>query len=141
MGYGPQTLGEMARDVFAWAGRKGWEPTADTFGDSIALIHSEASEALEAYRRWGLADATKTEDQIRAHHSIGSPHGFCNHSELPGQCEYASRKPEGVGSEFADILIRLLHYCARYGIDLEAEYHRKMAYNEGRPYRHGGKAL
>jgi NTP pyrophosphatase (non-canonical NTP hydrolase) len=48
-------------------------------------------------------------------------------------------KPEGVGSEFADVLIRLLDDCQLHGIDLVDEVVRKMAYNHSRPYRHGGK--
>ncbi len=78
----------------------------------MALVHSEVSEALEAFR-------------IR---------GFNNFTDENG-------KPDDVGSEFADILIRLLHYAKVHGIDLEAEYERKMAYNEKREYRHGGKSI
>jgi NTP pyrophosphatase (non-canonical NTP hydrolase) len=110
-----KSLAWMGREVISWAKTKGWHPEPNrTFGDECALLHSEVSEALEAYRRWGLADATEEED--------GS-------------------KPEGVGSEFADILIRLLHYAETHGIDLEAEYERKMAYNRTREYRHGGRAM
>ena len=82
--------------------------TNATFGDRIALLHSEASEALEAYRARGLE-------------SWDGPGG----------------KPEGVASEFADVFIRLLDDCDLYGIDLEAEFFRKMEYNMGRPYKHG----
>lgn len=109
-----KSLSAMADEVTAWCIRKGWEPDPTrTFGDECALLHSEVSEALEAYRDWKFEDATVE----------------------PGA------KPEGVGSEFADILIRLLHYSNNHGIDLEAEYERKMAFNEKRPWRHGGRAL
>ena len=36
------------------------------------------------------------------------------------------------------MLIRLLDIADIYGIDLYAEYRRKMAWNATRPYRHGG---
>src|SRR4051794_27435894 len=48
--------------------------------------------------------------------------------------------PEGSpeeAAEAADVLIRLMDYCAARRIDLGAEYLAKMAKNEGRPYLHG----
>lgn len=41
--------------------------------------------------------------------------------------------------EMADAMIRLLHYGAYEGIDLDAEVARKMEINRGRPYKHGKK--
>lgn len=108
-----KSLAEMGAEVIAWAESKGWEPDPTrTFGEEIALIHSEASEALEAYREVGFNHRT-----------------------------WDNGKPDDVPSEFADILIRLLHYAEVHGIDLEAEYERKMEYNWKRAYRHGGKGL
>jgi NTP pyrophosphatase (non-canonical NTP hydrolase) len=121
-----KSLAEMADEVFTWAEGKGWEPSKDTFGDSCALLHSEVSEALEAFRINGIIPFYEVEGNI-----LKSAYFQ----------QYGDNKPEGVPSEFADVLIRLLHYCKRYGVDLEAEYEAKMAYNQKRPYRHGGKAL
>lgn len=100
---------------------KGWYESDRTFGDDIALLHSEVSEAFEAYRQWGLADASRT---VPANGK--APYGV---------------KPEGVGSELADVLVRLLDTCERRGIDLFAEWRRKVEYNRTRPYQHGGRAL
>ena len=104
----------MIEEVLDWAISKGWGPDPTvTFGDECALLHSEISEALEAYRSWKFEDMT----------------------------EASGGKPEGVASEFADVLIRLLHYSGRHGIDLFAEYRRKMDYNQKRPWRHGGRNM
>ena len=48
-------------------------------------------------------------------------------------------KPEGIPSEFADIIIRILDMCAYHDIDIAAAIADKMAYNETRSYRHGDK--
>jgi NTP pyrophosphatase (non-canonical NTP hydrolase) len=121
-----KSLGEMMAEVVAATKAKGWYDTPVSFGEAMALLHSEVSEALEAWREWG------TEDAIEAF-VPGSIGALTSVIDPP--------KPEGVGSEFADVLIRLLDYCSRFDVDLAAEYERKMRYNRTRPYRHGGKPL
>lgn len=105
----------------------GWYDDTRTFGDDIALLHSEVSEALEAFRRWGVADST----------------GDACETTVDGVHLHGSRpcKPEGVGSELADVFIRLLDTCGRYGVDLAAEFERKIQFNATRGHRHGGKLL
>jgi len=41
--------------------------------------------------------------------------------------------------ELADVVIRIADFCGSMGIDLEKQVVAKMAYNETRSYRHGGK--
>ena len=48
-------------------------------------------------------------------------------------------KPEGVPSELADIVIRALAAADAWGIDLQSAIEEKLAYNQTRGYRHGGK--
>jgi len=117
---------DMQAEVMAFCHAKGWAGPGSaqvTFGDTMALLHSEVSEALEAFRDHGLSDATLD------HHD--RLHGICIHGEKRGDCptQPGLPKPEGVGSEFADVLIRLLDDCDRFGIDLAFEFNRKMAYN------------
>lgn len=111
----------MQTEVVAFCIAKGWSGPGSapvTFGDAMALLHSEVSEAVEAYRDHKLEDATGVSDDLRP-----------------------PSKPEGVGSEFADVLIRLLDNCDRYGIDLPFEYERKMAFNRTRAFQHGGRVM
>lgn len=79
--------------------------------ERLCLIHSEVSEALESVR--------KNEDLIW----------------------FDGDKPEGIGIELADVVIRVGDLCEILGIDLEKCIEIKSTYNTGRPFRHGGKVL
>ena len=106
------------RDLcFRIAVSKGWHDKHDkddpqTFPTLLCLVHSEVSEALEAYRRGAI------------------PH-----------CYDIGPKPGGIPSELADIIIRVMDLCGLYGIDIDKAVKEKLQYNESRPYRHGGKVV
>ena len=104
-------LHEAQNRVYAVNSANGWFDDERTVGEDIALLHSEVSEALEAYRDGGLEDQT-----------VGA-------------------KPEGFGSEMADLFVRLLDTCKRRGVNLAYEFERKLEYNGTRGYRHGGKRM
>lgn len=82
------------------------------FGEVIALMHTELSEAFEEYR----------------------------HGKAFGETYYENGdKPCGVPSEFADVIIRICDFCGAYEIDLDKIIEEKMQYNKSRPYKHNGK--
>jgi NTP pyrophosphatase (non-canonical NTP hydrolase) len=127
-----KTFREMGAEVYANCVEKGWEPDEGrTFGDEVSLLHAEVSESLEAYREIKFQ---KRDTYVNCAACARSGVGACDDAPHPA-------KPDDVASEFADILIRLLHYATVHGIDLAYEYERKMAYNRTRSYRHGGRAL
>jgi NTP pyrophosphatase (non-canonical NTP hydrolase) len=101
---GTKAFEEMEAEVEAYCRDKGWWDQEVPFFTAMALLHEEIAEAGHAWRAYGLEDMT---EELR-----GAQHG------LP--------KPEGVGSEFADILIRLLDDTTRYHLGI-AETHPRTA--------------
>lgn len=105
-------LSALQREIHENAVAHGWWDEPRTFGDVIALCHSELSEALEAFRN-------------------GEPMAWTNDDG----------KIEGVAIELADCIIRILDWAGHEDLDMETFVWRKHEYNKTRPYRHGGKAL
>ena len=84
-------LYDLQKEVHGIAKEHGWWDEAHTFGDLIALVHSELSEALEAYRR----------------HLPGTLVQFPEDGSL-----------EGVPYELADVVIRVADMAEWYGENL-----------------------
>lgn len=90
------------------------------FPEQTALQHTELSEVLEEYRKFGM-------DYERFIYTVNSSD------------PQVATKPEGIAVEYADLLIRVFDTCERYSIPLAEALRMKMIYNESRPYLHGGK--
>lgn len=99
-----------------------------TVGEDLALIHSEVSEALEDYRQGFVPAQFRYLDKNKGE--------FYDKQQPNGE---PMLKPVGIPSEMADIVIRVLHFCGKHGIDLERAVFEKMRYNETRPFKHGKK--
>lgn len=50
-----------------------------------------------------------------------------------------NNKPEGLGPEIADIILRTADLATVLGVDLETEVSEKLAFNKTRPHMHGGR--
>lgn len=105
-------INEVAKEIHENAVAHGWWDEERGFPEVLALIHSEVSEALEEYRNGHGATEIYFSD---------------------------SGKPEGIPTELADVIIRVLDYCGYAGINIDAAISQKHEYNKSRPYRHGGK--
>jgi len=113
-------LVELGEQCYQTAIRKGWWQAGDQRSEVelIALMHSELSEALEEYREKGKHLDKEWLSRVTE-----------------------SGKPEGLLSEYADVIIRIFDAVAHRGemAQLASMLLAKMAYNETRPFRHGGK--
>lgn len=104
----PKSLEVMKAEVEACNRANGWYDTEVPFPVAMALLHEEAAEAGHAWRDHGLEDMTGVRGLKVFNPETGKTE--MANGELP--------KPEGVGSEFADIFIRLLDADARYKMGL-----------------------
>lgn len=132
-------LNELAKEAHQISVEHGWWSPEPSFGDLVALMHSELSEALEEYRAgrpmvWHDC-MTSDDDTPCTKEGCGDWYN--------GKCELTclSPKPEGIAVELADCIIRILDWAGKEGVDMEAIIREKMEYNRTRPYRHGGKLL
>lgn len=107
-------ISEMVKEAHETAVQHGWWDNPPEFGTTIALCHSELSEALEEYR--------KGREPLETYRSSKG-------------CEC------GIAVELADVILRILDYCAHVGIDIEACLEEKNNFNRTRPYKHGGKVI
>lgn len=114
-------LNVLQRVCYEMMQSKGWHDKPATFGDRIALCHSELSEALEEFRK---------------------PKGDPFQLRFEPTCETPEiLKPEGVPSELADVVLRIADLSGHHAMDLAAAVASKLKYNAFRPYKHGGKKL
>lgn len=104
-------LNELAKEIHKNAVEHGWWEGDRNFGELIALVHSELSEALEEWRN----------------------------KKPYNENYYIDKKPEGIPSELADVIIRILDMVAFYNIDIDKAIAEKHEYNKTRPFKHGGK--
>ena len=118
------TLNEWAKEIHDNAQKHGWWDEERSFGDIIALCHSELSEALEEYRN-------------------NMPMVYCydESDETNVSCLIKGKKPEGIAIEMIDCIIRIFDWCGKENIDVDKLIELKHEYNKTRPYRHGGKKL
>lgn len=110
-------LDEWANKIHQLMIEKGWyDPDKPrSFGEIVALVHSELSEALEEHRKGHDCHDVYFDD--------------------------GKDKPEGIAVEMADALIRILDWFDSQGLSADYYVGLKMDFNATRPARHGGKVI
>lgn len=113
-------LKTLQKEIHETAVSKGWWPgdRVRNVGEIFTNIHAEISEAWELHRM-----------------GISPQDVWLNAQSDP------PNKPEGIGIELADTIIRILDYAEANDLDMDALLRQKMEYNEYRPFRHGDKLV
>ena|SRR5258705_2628148 len=106
-------LNKLGKEIHSWSIGQGFYDLPRNFGETMALITTEVSEAFEEYR---------------------DGHGY-------NEIYYDGTKPEGIPSELADVIIRVLDTMTYYGIDIDTIVRAKIDYNKTRPHMNGGKVI
>ena len=120
-----EDLNDLRDEVHELAREKGWwdgvsyQDAVKLIPEKIALIHSELSEALEAYRS---IPAKTPVDECLLERYLDS-----------------NGKPDGFVVELADAIIRIMDLCGMLNLDIQSAVSVKHDYNATRPHRHGGK--
>lgn len=118
-------MNKFAAEVHQNAVEHGWWDEERSFGEIIALCHSELSEALEEYRAkrpmlyfpcnsGGLC----VDDRPLENMTCGSRVRKASDPET--FCSARSNKPEGIAVELADCIIRILDWYGKEGLDTDA---------------------
>lgn len=124
------TLAQLIAEAYQTAKDHGFHDEAPHVPTLLALLHSEVSEALEDYREGNVG--------LGFLDSSGVVHD-CQASEQEQQGGMPLRKPVGLDSELADVLIRLCDMAGALAVDLERATIEKLRYNKSRSHKHGGK--
>lgn len=161
------TVADMQREAYETACEKGWHDDDDgVLSGAVIGIAEQADNLINVaerveYLRRGRKGAVPNTWAVhtRVHEAINAlpparvralswlvliPTEVAEAIEdvLAGRMTTTIRengKPEGLGSELADIIIRVCDTAGALSVDLEAELRAKLAYNRTRPHRHGGK--
>lgn len=115
---------ELAKEIHENAVEHGWWDENRSFGEIVALCHSELSEALEEDRA----------GNPMAYYDVENDNEYIRVIDID---DSGSRKMEGTATEMIDCIIRILDWAGRECIDVDRLLKAKMRYNRSRPYKHG----
>lgn len=117
-------MNKFAAEVHQNAVEHGWWDEERSFGEIIALCHSELSEALEEYR----AKRPMVYFVVEMDDGKGGTY-LAIREDIISEEDFAGEKPEGIAVELADCIIRILDWFGKEEMsadDLMAEAKKLM---------------
>lgn len=107
-------MNKFAAEVHQNAVEHGWWDEERSFGEIIALCHSELSEALEEYR----AKRPMVYFVVEMDDGKGGTY-LAIREDIISEEDFAGEKPEGIAVELADCIIRILDWYGKEGLDTD----------------------
>lgn len=119
-------LNEISKQVYEANKLKGFDVKKENIGQTLCLIHSEISEALEAIRKDKKASLMafdyREEDR---------------ETDLDFQSDFTALIKDTFEDEIADTFIRLMDLVGALEIDIDKHIELKRRFNSLREYKHG----
>ena len=119
-------LNEISKQVYEANKLKGFDVKKENIGQTLCLIHSEISEALEAIRKDKKASLMafdyREEDR---------------ETDLDFQSDFTSLIKDTFEDEIADTFIRLMDLVGALEIDIDRHIELKRKFNSLHEYKHG----
>jgi len=127
-------LNKLSKQIYEGNKLRGFDVSKENVGQTLMLVVSELSEALEAHRKDKQANYNgfdamiwKNQDQERFETKENFKQSF--------ECCFKDTFED----EIADTFIRLFDLCGGLNIDIEKHIELKLQYNQSREYKHGKK--
>ena len=119
-------LNEISKQVYEANKLKGFDVKKENLGQTLCLIHSEISEALEAIRknRYAKLDFFEIDDK--------------KFSDIVSfESNFKTCIKDSFEDEIADTFIRLMDLVGALEIDIDKHIELKRRFNSLREYKHG----
>jgi NTP pyrophosphatase (non-canonical NTP hydrolase) len=131
-------LNELSKQIYEGNKLRGFDVSKENIGQTLMLVVSELSEALEADRKGQYAKIDDAEfiidgKTIREDLDLAiKENGMIKFEDI-----FRTQVKDTFEDEIADSFIRLFDLCGGLGIDIEKHIDLKLRYNSTRFFKHG----
>lgn len=122
-------LNQISNQVYEANKQKGFDVKQENIGQTLCLIHSEISEALEAIRKDRHANLSRM-NFILGDEAVRS-------EEVHFKSKFQLYIKDTFEDEIADTFIRLMDLVGALNIDIDKHIELKLRYNSMREFKHG----